>query len=209
MNNSVETSKKSVWGAKLMFGGYAGLKFTADKINEYIPTSKIYVEPFAGLGRTVELRHDKIILNDMSEYAVNYLKNKYEEYADSDMFPIVVTQEDFMKSILDNDSIDTFFLIDPVWRFTCYDSHKQAYCDRTPFEYYSQLLEVLPKLKGDWIVCSAKDEHEIKKILSKTDYYKTVVTSDKKVIFGKHAQTLLVSNKPFSKQPDLPNAFNT
>jgi len=182
-----------------MFGGYAGLKHTADKINDYIPTSKIYVEAFAGLGRTVELRHDKIILNDMSDYAVNHLKNEYGEYEHSINFPVTVTQEDFMDCILKHDTEDTFFLIDPPWRFTCYDSHHNAFCDRTPYEYYSQLLEIMPTLKGDWIICSAKDEHEIKKILTKTNYHRTVVKSDKKVIFGKHAQTLLVSNRPFTK----------
>jgi len=194
---------QSVWGAKLMFGGYAGLKFTADKINEFIPTSKIYVEPFAGLGRTVELRHDKIILNDMSNYAVDYLRQYYQEYEDSFSYPILVTQDDFKDCILKWDSEDTFFLFDPPWRFTCYDSHKNAFCDRTPFEYYSQLLELIPNLKGDWIICSAKDEHEIKKILSKSSYYKTIVTSDKKVIFGKHAQTLLVSNLPLQSQDSV------
>ncbi len=193
------TDKKSVWGAKLMFGGYAGLKHTADKINDYIPTSKTYVEPFAGLGRTVELRHDNIILNDMSDYAVNYLRKEYNEY-DGFTYPITVTQEDFMNCILRHDSPDTFFLIDPPWRFTCYDSHHNAFCDRKPYEYYSQLLDIVPKLQGDWIICSAKDEHEIKKILTKTDYHRTVVTSDKKVIFGKHAQTLLVSNLPLTKR---------
>tara|TARA_R110000803_G_scaffold141712_1_gene208107 strand:- start:17 stop:619 length:603 start_codon:yes stop_codon:yes gene_type:complete len=186
--------KKSVWGNKLMFGGYAGLKHTADKINEYIPTSKIYVEVFAGLGRTVQLRHDKIILNDMSDYAVDYLNNEYAEYSETCEFPIIITQTDFIECIKKWDSEDTFFLIDPPWRFSCYDSHKNAYCDRTPFEYYSQLLKIVPNLKGDWIICSAKDEHEIKKILSKTDYNKIIVKSDKKVIFGKHATTLLVSN---------------
>ncbi len=180
---------ESVWGAKLL-GGYAGLKFTADKINDYIPTSKIYVEPFAGLGRTVELRHDKIIINDMSDYAVNYLKENFPNAE--------VTQEDFKECMLKHDSEDTFFLIDPPWRFSCYDLNKNAFCDRKPYDYYSQILEIVKTLKGDWIICSAKDEHEIKKILSKTDYYKKIVTSDKKVIFGKHAQTLLVSNKPFN-----------
>ena len=182
-----------------MFGGYAGLKHTADKINNFIPNSKIYVEPFAGLGRTVEARHDKIILNDMSEYAVNYLKNEYQYWGETSDSPIMITQENFMDCILKHDSPDTFFLIDPPWRFTCYDSHHNAFCDRTPYEYYSQLLEIMPKLKGDWIICSAKDEHEIKKILTKTNYSRIVVTSDKKVIFGKHAQTLLVSNLPLGE----------
>ena len=97
MTSFFPNKKTSVWGAKLMFGGYSGLKHTADKINDYIPVSKIYVEPFAGLGRTVELRHEKIILNDMSEYAVDYLRNEYAEYSETCEFPITVTQEDYMK----------------------------------------------------------------------------------------------------------------
>jgi len=92
----------------------------------------------------------------------------------------------------------TFFLIDPVWRFTCYDSHKNAFCDRTPLEYYSKVLELAVSLRGKFIICSAVDEHEIKKILSKTaklrGYDSRVVESDKKVIFGKKARTLIVSN---------------
>ena len=67
--------------------GYAGLTAMAEYIKPYIPKSSLYVEPFAGLGRTVEEKHDKIILNDMSDYAVKYLKEH---------FPFaVVTQEDF------------------------------------------------------------------------------------------------------------------
>ena len=194
MTSFFPNKKTSVWGAKLMFGGYSGLKHTADKINDYIPTSKIYVEPFAGLGRTVELRHDKIILNDMSEYAVDYLRNEYAEYSETCEFPITVTQEDYMECIKKWDSEDTFFLIDPPWRFTCYDSHHNAFCDRKPMEYYSELLDVVDDLKGDWIICSAKDEHEIKKCLTKSKWNCKVVSSDKKVIFGKHARTLLCSN---------------
>jgi len=190
-----------------MFGGYPGLKHTAKQISEHIPKCKIYVEPFAGLGRTVELRHKKIILNDMSDYAVDYLKNEYQYYDTFCMgtkgYPITITQEDFMDCILRHDSPDTFFLIDPPWRFTCYDSHHNAFCDRKPIEYYQQILDILPKLEGDWIICSNVDEHEIKKILSKTasrrGYFSIIVESDKKVIFGKKARTLLVSNKQLSR----------
>ena len=75
-----------------MFGGYPGLAFSAFQISEYIPKCKIYVEPFAGLGRTVESKHDRVILNDKSDYAVNYLKSH---------FPFAeITQEDFEECIL-------------------------------------------------------------------------------------------------------------
>ena len=189
-------TQKSVWGAKLMFGGYSGLKHTAVKINDYIPNSKIYVESFSGLGRTVQLRHEKIILNDKSEFANNYCKKKFPN--------AIVENMDFKDTIIKYDSKDTFFLFDPVWRFSCYDSHENAYCDRKPIEYYTQLLELTLSLKGNFIICSAVDEHEIKHILSKTakkrGYFSKIVESDKKVIFGKKARTLLVSNIQFLKQ---------
>ena len=157
-----------------------------------MPEHKIYVEPFAGLGRTAKyVKAERYILNDKSEFAFGFL---------SKHFNAKVTNLDFVECIKLYDSKDTFFLFDPPWRFTCYDSNDKAYCDRTPYEYYTQLLELIPFLEGDWIICSAKDEHEIKKILTKTDYYKMVVKSDKPKVFGKHAQVLLVSNKSFEKQ---------
>ena len=126
----------------------------------------------------------------MSDYANNHNKK----------FNAKITKLDFVECIKQFDTKDTFFLFDPPWRFTCYDSRDKAYCDRTPYEYYSLLLELMPMLEGDWIICSSKDEHETKTLLSDTDYHKIVVKSAKPIIFGKHAQTLLVSNKPFQKK---------
>ena len=186
---------KSVWGKELMFGGYAGLKHTAKQICEYIPKCKLYVEPFAGLGRTAQyVESDRFVLNDKSEYAFEFLTKN---------FNAEITNLDFDKCMRLYDSKDTFFLFDPPWRFTCYDSHSQAFCDRTPIEYYSKVLKFVKECKGDFIICSAVDEHEIKKILSQRakfrGYHSKIVESEKKVIFGKKARTLIVSNKPFVK----------
>ena len=47
--------------------GYPGLVHTALVISEHIPKCKIYVEPFAGLGRTAKhAQAEQIILNDKS-----------------------------------------------------------------------------------------------------------------------------------------------
>lgn len=178
----------NVWGRKLL-GGYAGLKHTANKINKYIPSSKIYVEPFAGLGRTIQLRHKKIVANDLSSYAVDYLQDSFSLFSE-----VTITQEDFTDCINRWDSADTFFLIDPPWRYTLYDLNEKAVCDRKPLEYYSQLLDIVSGLSGSWIICSAKDEHEIKRSLTKSKWNCKVVQSDKKVIFGKYATTLICSN---------------
>ena len=57
---------QAFWGGKLL-GGYAGLKHTANKIAEFIPPCKLYVEPFCGLASVSKyVKADKIILNDIS-----------------------------------------------------------------------------------------------------------------------------------------------
>ena len=174
-------------------GGYSGLKNTAKQIIEYIPKSKIYVEPFAGLGRTVESKHDRVILNDKSDYAVNYLKSHFP-YAE-------VTQEDFEECILKWDSEDTFFLIDPPWRTPIYDNDK-SFIDRTPKKYYQKIMQILPTLKGDWIVCSSLAERGLNKILSKSGY-PMIDIKGTWLICGKPVTLKMISNKPFIKKHSL------
>ena len=188
-NSSCQTT---VWVGKKL-GGYAGLKHTAKKIAELIPICKIYCEPFAGLGRVAEqLKHSNMILNDKGEFAYKYLRKHFQNQT--------IRNLDFEHCMKAYDSKSTFFLIDPVWRMTVYTKGDNTFCDRTPLEYYSKVLELVKNLDGDWAICSSADEHEIKKILSKTakqcGYFSKIIQSEKKVIFGKYARTLLVSNKP-------------
>jgi len=177
----------------LQIKGYPGLQNMAEYIIQYIPKSKIYVEPFSGLGRTVEKKHDKVILNDKSDYSVNYLKLH---------FPFAeITQEDFEICILKHDSEDTFFLIDPPWRKNIYQNNPLPFNDRTPIQYYDKLIkEILPKLKGDWILCIDRDEHEIGKRVSKSGYENLVIQHPKKVLFNRPLAVRMASNKPFIKQ---------
>lgn len=171
--------------------GYAGLENMAEFIVKYIPKSKIYVEPFAGLGRTTESnRHEKIILNDMSDYAVNYLKKSFPK--------AIITQEDFEGCIKRWDSYETFFMIDPPWRKNIYKNNSLPFCDRTPIQYYEKLLkEVLPHIKGNWILCVDRDEHEIGKRVSKSGYPNIVVQHPKRVLFGRPIAVRMASNKQF------------
>jgi site-specific DNA-adenine methylase len=178
--------------------GYPGLTNMAKYIMPYIPTSKVYVEPFAGLGRTVEFRHDKIILNDMSDYAINYLKNEYGEYSETCEFPIIITQEDFKQCILRWDSEETFFLIDPPWRKNIYKNNEKPFSDKTPIQYYDMLLNhILPNVKGNWILCVDRDEHEIGKRVSKSIYNNLVIQHPTVKLFGKSVAVRLCSNKEF------------
>ena len=177
-----------------MSGGYSGLKHTAKQIAEYLPDSKIYVEPFAGLGRVGFYSNSKQkIFNDMSDFAVNKLKQTYPTN--------IITQEDFEQCILKWDSEDTFFLIDPPWRTPIYDNDK-SFIDRTPKEYYQKIMEILPTLKGDWFLCSSLAERGLNKILSKSGY-PMIDIKGTWMICGKPVTLKMISNKPFIKKDSL------
>ena len=182
---------KAIWG-KQGFGGYPGVKHTAKKIVEHIPIKPIYVEPFAGLGRTSKLiqKYDKMILNDKSEYALNFLRIHFKD--------AIITDDDFMDCILKHDSVGTVFFIDPPWDTSVYSENELTFCDRKDYEYYEQIIEVLPKLKGDWILASNVQGAGSNR-MRKLNYPNIIVESDKRVIIGKKARTFLMSNKPFIK----------
>ncbi len=180
---------KAVWGKKLL-GGYAGVKFTADKIKQQMPNMTnygIYVEPFAGLGRTAEdITVPIMILNDRGEYSNQYCREKFPN--------ATVENMDFKDTIIKYDSENTFFLIDPPWRFECYDKNDKAFCDRKVYDYYKQILDLVDNIKGDWFILSSADEHEQKNILVKSKWGTKIVVSDGNPIFGKKARTMICSN---------------
>lgn len=162
--------------------GYPGLKSTAYLIANYIPDCKIYVEPFAGLGRVAKfVRAEQVILNDMSPFAADYL---HKHFPDAN-----ILEYDFGEIFNSYDSKDTFFLIDPPWSKTMYEQD-HAFCDRSANEYYNDILEILPKLKGDWILCS---NHTRK---FQTEYFEKILVSKRKIM-GYHIKVKLLSNKPF------------
>jgi len=170
--------------------GYAGLAIMSEHIKKFIPCSKTYCEPFAGLARTCELKHDKIILNDLSEYSNKYCREKFPN--------AIVENMDFEATIKKYDSEDTFFLIDPPWRKNIYKNNVLPVCDRTPIQYYDKLLnEILPTLKGNWILCVDKDEHEIGKRVSKSKYNNIVLEHPTKVLFGRKVGVRMCMNKVF------------
>jgi len=169
-------------------GGYSGLASTAKQISEYIPKCKVYCEPFAGLGRVGKyVLSDVKIFNDKSTFCTNELRYIFPQS--------IVTEFDFMECIKKNDSSETFFLIDPPWRTPIYDTDK-AYIDRTPKEYYQKIMEVLPKLKGDWFLCSSLAERGLNKILTKSGY-PTLNIKSRRMICGKPATVKIISNKIF------------
>lgn len=189
MTHKTEYNKgeTSVWG-KRKLGGYAGVKHTAKQIIDLIPNINeytLYVEPFAGLGRTAEYINIPKVLNDLGELSNEYCK---------DRFQCVVENMDFKETISKYDSSTTLFMIDPPWRLDTYTETSYTICDRTVIEYYQELLDIVDNIQGDWFILSSYDEHEQKGVLRKSKWNCKEVQSEKKVIFGKYARTLICSN---------------
>lgn len=174
---------------KQRFGGYPGLALTALQISEYIPRCNTFIEPFAGLGRiSKRVNAKQYVLNDKSEFALNYLKNH---------FTARIMSIDFADCIrLYADNPDAFFFIDPPWHQDIYQENPKSYCDREPLSYYKKIFQLLPSIKGDWMLCSDYREAKIKKMLSNSGYPMKVFTSRKKFL-GNYAKTRVISNKPF------------
>ena len=181
--------------------GYPGLDGMASFIAEYIPKCKTYCEPFAGLGRVHnKVKADRIVLNDMSDYAFDFLsKNNTCE----------ITKMQYADFIKIYDSENTFFLIDPPWRKNIYTNNQLPFCDRTPIQYYDDLLKnILPNVKADWILCVDRDEHEIGKRVSKSSYPNLVLEHPKKKLFNRKIAVRLASNKPFTRYNQTELMFN-
>lgn len=171
--------------------GYPGLEGMAEYIVKYFPQNiERYVEPFAGLGRTAKLVNAKeMILNDMSDYAVEYLTKHF--------LNALVTKEDFRDCIKKWDSESTFFLIDPPWRKNIYKNNELPYCNMTPIQYYENVLYLLRNLKGKWILCVDRDEHEIGKRVSKSGYPNLVLQHPTKKLYGKSIAVRMCSDRTF------------
>lgn len=181
--------------------GYPGIANTAKQISNYFPeTIEVYVEPFAGLGRTAKYANwlKFQVLNDKSEYALQYLKKNFRE--------ATITNKDYKDCINEWDSQETFFLVDPPWSEGMYNKDFddntdlkgikiKPFVDRSAQQYYNELMKILPTLKGDWILCSNHNRNTLKKWADSMKYSWLVVESTKRIM-GHHIKTLILSNKP-------------
>lgn len=182
------TEKTLFQGKKLT--GYPRLKYTAKRISTYIPDCKIYVEPFAGLGEVAKLiNREKMILNDKSDYAINELKQTFPDK--------IITQDDFLYCMEKWDSEDTFFLIDPPWYNDIYSKNDKPFMDRTALQYYQDIFKFLETVKGNWILCADKWEHDVKRICTLSKYDNLILKTEQRLLHGKIG-VLLTSNIPFS-----------
>lgn len=177
--------------------GYAGLANTAHLIARYIPRCHTYVEPFAGMGRVAKFVNcGRMILNDLSEYSNDCCRSEFPNAE--------ITHEDFVECIKHLDSNTTFFFIDPPWSYRNYRDNPKAFADRNPYQYYKDLFKLLPEIKGDWILACDKDEHEIGKICTKSNYDNLILKTDKKFIWN-YIGVMLTSNKPFTRYQEVIN----
>mgnify|MGYP003146709200 CR=1 FL=1 len=203
---------------------YAGLTYTAKQISLFFPKCKIYVECFAGLGRTAKYaeNYDIMVLNDKSVYSNNYCKKKFPN--------AIIENMDFIDTIKKYDSPDTFFLIDPVWRSDFYDG---SITFTTKPNFLPNRAQTIKNRKNTETLKSS-DLYKLKKLenpsfcdrtakqylsdlseilptimghyiltLNKKGKFNAKFTHsvkyNKKVIFGYYPFTKLFSNKPFKR----------
>lgn len=186
------TEKTIFKGKKLT--GYPRLKFTAERISKYIPQSKRYVEPFAGYGEVAKLiQRDEIILNDMSQFAIEELQKSFPHS--------IITSEDFISCMEKWDSEDTFFLIDPPWYNDIYSKNDKPFMDRTALQYYVDIFQFLKTIKGNWILCADKWEHDVRRICTLSEYDNLILKTEHRLLHGKIG-VLLTSNIPFTVQQE-------
>lgn len=177
---------KTVFAERL--GGYPGLTLTAKQISEYIPRCKTFIEPFAGLGRISKLvLADDFILNDVSEFAFQYLKGHFKN--------AMILNHDYSEIIKCFDSVDSYFFFDPPWDNTIYTANPLTEITKPVIDIYNDLKKILPSIRGNWMIAGAIDGPLLK--WSKEKYFHKEIKSRFKRIFGKNARTYLVSNKPF------------
>ena len=169
--------------------GYPGLEHTAQFIKPLIPESDIYVEVFAGMGRTVEMeKHKKVILNDLSPFAIQTVKDK---------FPAAeVTEKDYSDVIKEHyQNPNVFLFIDPPWRKNIYkNNEKPVFTHDSPIKYYDKILFYLSDAKCKWILCIDKDEHEIGKRVSKSGWLNKVIEHPTMKLYGRPIGVRLASN---------------
>src|SRR5690348_11609986 len=143
--------------------GYAGLATTADQIYKFVPECEIYCEPLAGLARVAKfIKAKQMILNDLSDYAFNYLKINFPN--------AIITKEQYLDCISKYDKEGTFFLIDPPYRTSLYAVNTKTFIDRTDTQYFKELRDLLPQLKADFIMCSDSSRTGAR-IFKDTKYY--------------------------------------
>jgi|TARA_R110002020_G_scaffold333304_2_gene548668 hypothetical protein len=169
--------------------GYPGLEHTAEYIKPLIPPSDTYIEVFAGMGRTVEIeKHNTVVLNDMSDFAVKTLKEKFPT--------AIVTQLDYSEVIKNSyKDPDTFLFIDPPWRKNIYKNNaKPVFTHDSPIKYYDKILFYLSDAKCKWILCVDKDEHEIGSRVSRSGWVNKVYEHPTKKLYGRPIGVRLASN---------------
>jgi len=184
---------------------YPGLFWMSKFIGPYFPKTKYYVEAFSGLARTAKYSRSQImILNDKSEYSNYYCHKKHPK--------AIIENLDFIDCIKKYDGSDTFFLIDPPWRIDFYEGKGMtarsktgitgAFIDRSAKQYLTDLKQILPTLKGHYIVTLPTNfscRKQKGKIVFPSPYSKSL-RHHKGHLFGNHPSTVLFSNKPLEIQ---------
>jgi hypothetical protein len=196
----VEMIRSQKFGTKFQVAGYGGLENMKHMVVKHFPENiERFVEPFGGLGRITDLvKADEYFINDKSDYAYNFLKNKFPNY--------VVENLDYVDFIKKYATENSFIFCDPPWRKNIYKNHERpAFTEKNIITYYEKLLSLLPTLNCKWMIASDRDEHENGHRLQKSGYPN--ITMERKTgtgkFFGRNPAVRLCSNLFKPKENEL------
>ena len=183
----MSSQKSTTW---FQLQGYPGLTHTKHLVIKYFPKNiKRFVEPFGGLGRITDLvKADEYFINDKSDYAYNFLKDRFTSYT--------VEKMDYIDFIKKYATPNSFIFCDPPFRKNIYKNNENpVFTEKNVISYYEKLLDLLPKLNCKWIITSDRDEHENGHRLQKSGYRNIVLQSNSKVrFFGRSPAVRLCTN---------------
>jgi hypothetical protein len=175
------------------FAGYPGLTGVSRKIASLIPKCKYYVEPLAGTAKVwqaarplASFKPKRIILNDTSLFVTQWL---CREFPKKDYPELEITSEDFLYCIIQNDSEDTFFLIDQPWNKSFYKQGFSSFNRESVSCYDEDVLALCRNMKGKFIITTKPDNRRML-----NSGFTNMIIESEYTVCGRYPKTLITTN---------------
>ena len=181
---------------KKRLAGYGGLTGISRKLSKIIPECKFYVEPFAGTAKVYQelgiSKYQYAILNDKSKFIYEWLSKEFNLAN--------VTNDDFIKCILEWDSKKTIFVIDQPWFKTFYDQSFSCFDRNSIKDYDNEILDLCRNIKGKFFITTRKENSR----MLNSEFYNFKIESEY-VVCGNYPKVLITTN--FNKHDLFYNNF--
>jgi hypothetical protein len=153
-----------------------------------------FVEPFSGTAKVYQelrKRNDIIIntciLNDTSKFVCDWLERTINTEG-----KCIITNDDFVNCINENNYDDTFLLIDFPWNKSFYDQTFSSFNRVSITQYSHEVLGLCESFKGKFIITSRREN----KILANSEFNHKIIKSIYS-LSGHYPKLLLTSNIDF------------